>query len=310
MININQLANKLEQILNGTYSEVVLPNGRPDLYFKVKTYGTMLDSVIDNNYKKEFIPVILTVSNGEIEAIKDSGLTDEDFNIAFFFPIDRKDQMVEMSLWLSSFIAGGYLDLGDETTSKVALNCSKAVFNQIENQQFESFEYTMSNFKLKVKRTDIYLVMEIELYTSYGKKGIEFGNAIEYELEIQETKTSLPIREKLLRVDSSNGLESAVNSQQIINEYITKGVISATTKSQSIQFLYTNSNLTNLILDKLELGQIAELYSVKIYKKYNFEIPKTYEFVVLPTSIIKSETIGSAISFTISFVPRAEIEGE
>lgn len=311
MININKLASKLEQILNGTYSEIVLPDGRPDYYFKVKTFGTLLDSISDKDYKLNYIPVILSVSNGENEPIYNSGLADEDFNIAIFFPLHLKDDMTSMGIWINSILSGNYLSFGDETTSKVALNTSKPVINQIESQSFNQFANTMQYFKLEVKKTDIYCVMEIDLFTSYGKTGIEFGNSITYELEIQESSTSLPIKSKLLRVDSSSGLDSSTNTQQIINEYFSKGVYGASAKAQSVEFIFDSSPVCICLLDNIENGTIANLYSVKLYKTYNMqEFTKTYTFDVLPTTCMKNEQIGIPITFVIGFIPKAEIDGE
>ena len=175
MINLPQVAKKLEDILNGVDTETIANTRNVDYEFVVATEGFHLDKIYDKETKKNFIPVFISSMGGEYNPIK--GLKQADYNIpvVIYFPVSFKNDFFELNEYLVDCFVGAMLTYG---TTKCLSNISIAQYGELEEydvlKRFREWVETTYNKPLEVM--EVWMSMSFNLYLSSLGSDFKYGN--------------------------------------------------------------------------------------------------------------------------------------
>ena len=119
MIRIDEVAKKLENVLNGTDPEVVTLIGEGKVqqpptgfYFKVATEGFHIDKIYDEAAGKNFIPVFISSMGGQFNPVPELLQANYVIPIAIYFPVRFKYELFKLNEYiLPHFLVLPILDL-------------------------------------------------------------------------------------------------------------------------------------------------------------------------------------------------------
>lgn len=194
MIYLHEVAQKLENILNGVDDEtssLIRPN---DFYFKVETVGFHLDHIKAKQVGKNFIPVFVSSLGGEFDPVKNIKRQNYSVSIAFYFPVRFKEQFFAMQDFLFDCFVGQYRNFG-VISGKCLSNISPAEYGDIRDLDLRQYkEWVSSIYKEEIDIMEKWMTMEVKLYLSSAAEGYSFANAIDYKLKFDVERYSPAIK--------------------------------------------------------------------------------------------------------------------
>lgn len=190
MIILQEVAQKLEAILNGTDSEVgtngsiVKVTNPTAFYFQVETEGFHLDHIVAPSKDKNFIPVFVSAVGGQFNPIPDLEQGTASLRLDFYYPVSFKKDFFALGGFLVKAFVGRNLNYGD-ITGKAVTNLSFPQYGEITQpldlKEFEN--WTNNKFKKTIEKHEPYLSMTITLYISNAAEGFVFGNGVTCQLK-------------------------------------------------------------------------------------------------------------------------------
>lgn len=271
MILLNEIATKLENILNGVDSQITAT--RPNNYnFRVKTFGDMMDSIADNTLKENVIPVFLNQMSGEFEPIPVIESATYQVPITIYIPANQKENFYAWCNFLATAFVGTILNYGTNSGSCLS-NIDAPTFTALDTNNFKQFkEWIASVYSISTGITSYWFSIDFTLHlsTAYGtfqENGFIFGNQIKHTLSYVYNGTTYT--ENLILTESNRTLNTQIASQQLLTS----------TDSQITTFV-TNSAFGNGITIYLRNNtfwqQFLQLYSAGNTQNLNMTYTKDY----------------------------------
>lgn len=244
MINLEEIARKLDKILNGIDSEI--PTGLPspvtdNYFFMVFSEGLYLSTVADTRagVRKNFIPVVVGAYGGENNPVE--GLAEQDRNalIQVLFPVRFKEQMYELENYLAQCFVGRLLTIGSQ---KCICNVSPAQYGELQDFSFNEFnQWVETNYKMPLDKTETYMSMTLNLYLSTAKDvgsngGFVYGNSFKTKIKLYTDDTFQTVYEEdsPVFIQATPTTNSAPASQHILGEDYARGMPESTSYAKQI----------------------------------------------------------------------------
>lgn len=191
MIRLDEVAIKLENILNGTDAEIasldiVRPN---DFVYSVQTEGFHIDHIYNKDLKKNFIPVFISSMGGNFNPVLNLLEATYIIPISIYFPVRFKNEMFAMNEYLAKIFVGRYLNYGAGSGYAIS-NINVAQFGEIQDLDLKQFaKWTEEKYSMSVEIMEPWLSMQINLYLTNMQEGFIFGNQIKYDLSLSVKET-------------------------------------------------------------------------------------------------------------------------
>lgn len=287
MINLETIAKKLDDVLNGIDTDI--PNGlvnpvTNDAFFKVFSEGLYLSTIADYNVGKNFFPVIVGAYGGENNPVEGLGEQDRNVLMQILFPVRFKEQFYELEDYLDQVFVGRLLTFGSQ---KAVCNLSPAQFNELQDFSFNEFnKWVETTYKQPLDRTETYMAMNITLYLSTAKNvGIEggfiYGNSYHTELRFyyDDTFDNYSEDKNPIFVQANPTTNISPASQQILEENYARGMPQSAAYSRQITLYCKTTEFYAVLINK---------YLNRQYQNIIFEIKDSYDFNVSGISTVES----------------------
>ena len=261
MINLEQIVIKINNVLNGTDTEI--PSGlvsptNDNFFFRSFSEGLILTDIGDYVSGKNFCPVIVGALGGQFNPVKGLGEADLQTQVQIYFPVKYKAIFYEMVDYLTEVFVGGYLTFG---TEKAVCNISPAQFGELQDFDFMEYKkWTENVYKMKTEVQDTYMAMSFTLYLSTAKgigqtNGFMYGNSYSVSLTITDTSGNTILTDTSpVFVNSSQTMEVTPNSEQVLGNSFSLGLPNISAYGKTIPLYIKNTtgyaNLLQKILDR------------------------------------------------------------
>lgn len=258
MINLEQIVLKINNVLNGTDTEIPAGAVSPtndNFFFRTFSEGLILTDIGDMVSGKNFIPVIVGSMGGQFNPVQGLGEADLQAQVLLYFPVRYKKTFYEMVDYLTEVFVGGYLTFG---TQKAVCNISPAQFGELQDMNFDQFsEWIENTYKIKANIQDVYMSMSFTLYLSTAKgvgqtNGFLYGNSYSCSLTITDISgnTILTDSEPIF-VNSSQTMEATPNSEQVLGDSFSSGLPNITAYGKTIPLYIKNTTGYALLIQKI-----------------------------------------------------------
>jgi len=182
MINLNEVAKKVSEILNSVDNPLRIDN--EIVVFDVATEGYRVDSIAVREKGKNAIPVFIALAGGENQPIPNLNQQSKSINIAIYYPIIYKDIFVNFENYLDNAIVGKMINIG-ESTGECLCNLDTARFGEIQNLDLEAFKsFVADKYEKTVEISVNWYSMILTLYATKLGEGYIFGNEITFALKM------------------------------------------------------------------------------------------------------------------------------
>ena len=315
MIRIDEVAKKIENILNGTDQEVaaiLAAQGVTTLpttfAYRVQTEGYHLESIADVKTGQNFIPVFISSMGGNFNPVPELLQANYVIPIAFYFPVRFKEQMFAMNEYLARAFVGQQLNYG--TNSGRALsNISVAQFGEITDLDLKQFEkWVETTYKRRIEVMEPFIQMSITLYLSTASADLVYGNDATATLTITgvstDTLSTEDATETLSFVQSSVQSHSDPNVQQLIGTNESEGVPSGTSYASSFSVYIKNNNFFKYLIGQWLSGN-AQTLSLSLSLSF---LGQTYNPNVYIQSVNLVVQKGELATMTFAFGKKAVIQ--
>lgn len=199
MIQLTEVAKKIENMLNGNDDEtssLVRPN---DLFFQVENVGYHIDHIYNNKTGKNFIPVYIDLLNGEYDPVSTTKIASYTISVTMYFPVRMKDSFFTMADFLYDCFVGKIRNYGT-LTGKCLSNISPSEYGEIVDTDFTQYKQWVNDvYKEKIERNEKWMTMTFRLFLSTANKEFVFSNIIDYNLRFKAKVT-----EEVPNVEVSN----------------------------------------------------------------------------------------------------------
>ena len=305
MILLNEVAKKIEDILNGVDNEVVNLRLNPptNYYFKVATEGFHLDKIFDMPEGKNFIPVFISSMGGQFNPVPELLQANYVIPIAIYFPVRFKDDLFKLNEYLARVFVGRQLNYG-ESSGKALSNVSVAQFGELIETDLRQFmEWEMTVYKKPIEKMEPYLQMQFSLYLSTASEDFVFGNDATATLTVETDDDNWAADDKtdtLSFVQQALQSNSEPGSQQILDENQAESLPVATSYSSSFSVYIKNSNFYKNIIRHWFAGT---LHSLEITLTFNF-LGEEYSTVCFVQSVNLPIVKGELATITFTFLKK------
>jgi hypothetical protein len=309
MILLNEVAKKIEDILNGVDTEVINLRLNPptNYYFKVATEGFHLDKIFDMPSGKNFIPVFISSMGGQFNPVPELLQANYVIPIAIYFPVRFKDDLFKLNEYLARVFVGRQLNYGD-SSGKALSNVSVAQFGELIETDLKQFmEWEMTVYKKPVEKMEPYLQMTINLYLSTASEEFVYGNEATATLTIDHDDLSEENSvDEVVFTQNSIQSNSSPASQQMLDEKETESLPVNMVFGSSFGVYIKNNAFYKFLIKKWFDGDYT---SLDITLDFNFlgEAFTRKVFIQSANLIIQK---GELATITFSFSKMAEIEEE
>ena len=317
MINLETMAKKINDVLNGTDTEI--PSGlvspaNDNFFFRTFSEGLFLSEVADMNTGKNFIPVVVGAYGGENNPVAGLGEQDRNVLIQILFPVRFKAQMYLLEDYLDEIFVGRELTFGSQ---KAVCNLSPAQYGELQDFDFNEFNNWVENTYLqKIEKMETYMAMTITLYISTAKNvgnenGFVYGNSYSYGFSIGSIVngafTPNFTDDEPVFVDQADSSSSQLASQQLLGEKYSKGIAVATSYVKTIE-VYVKNNSSYVWLIQKYLDRDLQGLTVQVSETYDIGTThptKTAYYVLNDVSMVKTK--GELMSVTLTLGDKLEI---
>lgn len=313
MILINEVAKKIEDILNGTDPEVAaLRLNRPvDYYFKVATEGFHIDRIFDVPEGRNFIPVFISTMGGQFNPVPELLQANYVIPIAIYFPVRFKNDLFRLNEYLARVFVGRQLNYGEESGSALS-NISIAQFGEILEmdvlQEYASWEKT--TYKRARDVMEPMLQMNFNLYLSTASSDFVYGNNSKATLTIDydPSDTDLPsgwqttdATDDVSFVQTSIQSHSDPQVQQLVGSSESEGLPTGTSYATSFSIYIKNKNFYKFLIKKWFKGESQDL---SFTLQFEF-LGETYTRTVYVQSANLSVQKGELATITLTYAKKA-----
>lgn len=185
MIIINEIAKKLEDILNGEDFETTQFTRPTDFEFSVATEGFHLDHIYNINKGRNFIPVFISSLGGQYDAVPNLKRATNTFKVDIYFPVRFKDQFFALNEYLVNCFVATKLDYGS-ISGRCLSNISVAQYGEITDLDLRQFaEWTNNLWKMPQDIMEPYMSMTFTLYLTYAENEFIYGNDVSYSMSFE-----------------------------------------------------------------------------------------------------------------------------
>ena len=317
MINLEVMAQKIDNILNGTDTDIpsglVSPSNN-DYFFKVFSEGLYLSKVHDMNRKKNFIPVIVGAYGGENNPVEGLGEQDRNVLIQILFPVRLKEEMYVLEEYLDAVFVGRLLNFG---TQKAVCNLSPAQYSELQDFDFNEFNHWVETTYLQpIEKMETYMAMTITLFISTAKNvglagGFVYGNSYEFSFSVGSKVggvfTAGMTDSSPVFVDQADGSSSTPSSQQLLGTKYSKSINMVTSYSKTIEVYVKNNTdyvwLINKFLDRDLQGLMVQV--VETFKIGTTNPTRTALYALNDMSLVKAK--GELMTITLTLGDLLEI---
>ena len=182
MINLNEVANKVSEILNSVDNPLRIDNER--VIFDVATEGYRVDSIAKRGEGKNAIPVFIALAGGENQPILNLSQQSKSINIAIYYPIIYKDIFIDLEDYLDNEIVGKMINIG-KSTGECLCNLGVAQFGEIQNLDLEAFKkFVADKYEKTIEISVNWHSMVLTFYATKMGKGYIFGNEVSFALKM------------------------------------------------------------------------------------------------------------------------------
>ena len=282
MINLEEIARKLDKILNGIDSDIPIGLISPvteEYFFAVYSEGLYLSSIADmrSGTRKNFIPVVIGAYGGENNPVEGLGEQDRNVLVQVLFPVRFKEKMYELENYLFECFVGRMITINNQ---KCVCNTAPAQFSELMDFSFTEFNKWIENsYKMPLDKTETYMAMNITLYLSTAKGvgsegGFIYGNSYKTEIKYyldDSFETSLEDTNPIfIQTNPTANLSPA--SQQILgdNEFAKGMPLSAAYSRQITLYCKKTAFYANLIKSYLDRSYQSLIFAIK--DKYEFGV--------------------------------------
>ena len=308
MILLNEVAEKLNAILNGTDTET-LDLGlirNVDYYFSVATTGYHLDNIKNENVGTNFIPVFIDSMGGDYNAVPNLKQCTVSIPITIYFPVRFKQDFFALNDYLANVFVGRFLTYGT-STGKCISNISVSQYGEIQDLDLlHQFERWVENlYQRQIEKTEKYMSMQFNLYLTNSSSNYIYGNAVKYSLSMTIEDTVYE-DDDLDWVQAGTGYSNSPIAQQLVGvDNYAKNTTNISNYSKSIlvypklnnqfwqKFIKAYNDQDGTLVDSLTLTKVYEGLS-------DDDSENTFEFEQIILGINENIARGDLISFTIS----------
>ena len=222
MIRLDEVAKKIQDILNGVDQEVntdnpglTLPTG---FQFVVETEGFHINNIVDMETGKNFIPVFISSMGGQINPVPNLQQANYVIPISFYFPVRFKEDAFKLNDYLATVFVGKYLNYGINS-GKAVSNISVAQFGEIVDLDLKQFEkWVQTQYKKVVEVMEPFIQMTINLYLSTVAESFIYTNKATISLTYGEST------EQIVFNNTNIQSNTQTSSEQIMGETETESV--------------------------------------------------------------------------------------
>lgn len=257
MINLEQIREKLENLLNGTDEELgnlVSPNS-DKYFFNVATEGFELKRIYDMQSGKNFIPVFIGSAGGEFNAIPNLGQYSLSIQCQVYFPVRFKDDFyIYFTNFIKNVFVGKMLTYGYE---KALHNISVPQYGEIESFAVKEFQnFIINTYKMPVEVSEQWMTMTFVIYLSALNEGFAFGNEATASIIYISSEGKIENLPYPVYTTQTSNANVETQSEQILGETQAKslGVISG--YAFSIDLYIQNNGFFKSLLNDYYAGKI------------------------------------------------------
>ena len=182
MIILSEVAQKLEEILNGIESPSLGNTNPTPFYFQVEAEGFQIDHIKKGDTTGNFIPVFVSSLGGQFNPVKGLKQGSYSYQINFYYPVRFKNEFFALGEFLVDTFVGTIINYGT-ISGKAVSNISVPQYGEIQSLDFDQFEKWMSAIYQKaVNKREAYMSMQVNLYLSNAADGLIYGNDVKTDL--------------------------------------------------------------------------------------------------------------------------------
>lgn len=299
MVNIIEIANKLEKVLNGTDNETIGYTRNLDYEFVVATEGFHLDHIYDKDTKKNFIPVFIGSLGGQRNPVKGLGEANLTIPVSIYYPVRFKNDFFRLDEYLDNCFTGGFLTWGSE---KCVSNISISQYGEIENLDLKQFGlWVNKTYKKPIEVMGVWMSMTFNLYLSRANSSYVWGNTVTTSLSFQINSTTYTDNDVTF-VEQNIQSNTEATSQQAIGETEVESMPFGTSYANSFSCYVKDNDMYKKILEKWFAGVIQDLR----FTITTTILGKTYSRVCYCQSVNMPVKKGQLITVTFVFVKAIE----
>ena len=285
MINLEEMARKMDAILNGIDPEIPIGLVSPvndNYFFNVFSEGLYLSEVNDMNSGKNFLPVIVGAYGGENNPVAGLGEQDRNMLVQILFPVRFKLDMYALEEYLDEVFVGRELTFGSQ---KAICNLSPAQYGELQDFDFNEFSNWAENvYKRPIEEMETYMSMSFSLYISTAKKvgaadgfiyGNSYTNKINLMIKSQGQYTVSQTDTSPVFVSATDTLSSSPVTQHLLGESYAKGLPQTSAYAKQI---------TLYVKDTALYQELITLYKDRTYQNKVIQIEESYGFATPITS--------------------------
>ena len=191
MIVLNEVAQKLEKILNGVDNEVSL-NNPTSFRFKVEAQGFHIDHILDKDVGTNFIPVFVSSMGGQFNPVQGLKQGQYVIPVTFYFPVRFKEDIFKVGDFLIDVFVGSNLNYGT-VSGKAISNLSVPTYGEIQDLDLDQFQKWVEEHYQSVvgRKNEPFMSMSINLYLTTAADGFMFGNSVDVSLTYDGTTETI-----------------------------------------------------------------------------------------------------------------------
>lgn len=311
MINLEQIVLKINNVLNGTDTEIpagLVSPANDNFFFRTFSEGLILTDIGDMVSGKNFIPVIVGSMGGQFNPVQGLGEADLQAQVLLYFPVRYKKIFYEMVDYLTDVFVGGYLTFG---TQKAVCNISPAQFGELQDMNFDQFsEWIENTYKIKTNIQDVYMSMSFTLFLSTAKgvgqtNGFLYGNDAKItKIEIKQGSTTILTDTSPIIIERADIGDTTPASQQFLDTYYAKSIGANTSLVKQLPLIIKNTSGYQSLLSKLEVDKAQQTLSVEVNETINIgtgvSITTTYQIV----NYSRGTSLGKLLSISLTLTPK------
>lgn len=300
MIELKELQQKLSNILNGLDSSTsIYDNSCDDFYFAVKTYGTRLETIANQELKRNVIPVYINGVSGNIEPIENLNEVDSSFDVYIYFPIKYKEQFFKLSNFLLSALNAKTYNYG--TISGNALTTlSVPELDEIQDLQLnELSSFLEQDYNLSISKTEQWGILSFSLYfyqvANLGEEdGYILGNQVKYYITYKGLTEEITATQRIINY------EADTYSEQVFSDSETASIAKNGITTWTINPYIRNNTFWKTFLYDFENG---DLYNETIILKTVYPFA-TYQRELLISNCVSVDELGELKSVTLTLTKK------
>lgn len=294
MIILTEVAQKIENILNGNDTETTALGRANDFDFKVECQGFHMDRIFNRKEGKNFIPVFVSSMGGQYNPVK--GLKQGTCNIpiTFYYPVRFRDDFFAINDFLVSVFVGSILNYGT-ISGKAISNISFPEFGELVDTDMKQFkQWVSSEYGETIDVMEKWMSMTITLYLTTADADLVWCNDITTTLKLEGT---LLESENLIFANSSIQSQTNSSNEQLMDASEVHGLPYGASYGSSITVYVKNNSFFQYLLEQWFLGTVQSLRLTlrttvlsKTFERYCF-----IESINMP--IVKGELLTMTLTF-------------